>query len=192
MVTVMGTSSFSPAARRLATSLSFVAYIMARQITSDQTWPKRRVRTWISYISDVSNAEIRSSPPPLEMLHSLYLSISQAACASVSPSVLRGSSVDRVQLVYACFVVRSATLWFNSWVILILTVTQDAHSHTEPGDITYTSHLRPEGFGHILEIIQIILGQSASSLRVLETPDPCPAHFVEMGKRRPMELVHME
>ena len=40
MVAVMGIKSFSPAARRLATSLCFIAYIMVRQIISDKTWPR--------------------------------------------------------------------------------------------------------------------------------------------------------
>jgi hypothetical protein len=45
-----------------------------------------------------TNDELLCSPPPLKVLHSLYLSINQAACASVSPSVLQGSSVDKIQL----------------------------------------------------------------------------------------------
>lgn len=40
IVAVMGSSSFSPAARRLATSLCFTAYILVKQITSDKVWPK--------------------------------------------------------------------------------------------------------------------------------------------------------
>jgi hypothetical protein len=40
IVAVMETSSFSPAARRLATSLCFTAYILVKQITSDRSWPR--------------------------------------------------------------------------------------------------------------------------------------------------------
>jgi hypothetical protein len=60
-------------------------------------------------------------------------------------------------------------------------VVQDAHSRTELGDITYSSHLLPEGFGHILEIIQTILGQSSSQLCVLERPDPAQCILLRWG-----------
>lgn len=95
--------------------------------------------------------------------------------------MLRGSSVDKIQL--AMFVSLFAVRPFGSisWIIVILTLIQDAHSHTEPGDITYSSHLRPESFGHILEIIQIILGPSNCSLRVLERPDSAQYILLRWG-----------
>lgn len=40
IIGVIGSSNFSPAARRLATSLNFIAYIMKGKITSDKNWPR--------------------------------------------------------------------------------------------------------------------------------------------------------
>ena len=40
IVAVIGSSDFSPAARRLATSLNFIAYTMVGQLTSDKAWPR--------------------------------------------------------------------------------------------------------------------------------------------------------
>ncbi|KAF8973892.1 hypothetical protein BDZ97DRAFT_403357 [Flammula alnicola] len=132
---VIGSTSFSPAAKRVATFLLFAAYAMAPQLMRIDAWPE-------------------TSPPPSDILASLYFAASYMSSQVQSPSRLFDPLPQRIM---------AAML-----IVLFSTVDTKVKGHK---DDLESPKLRPGGFGCLLDLMRLVMNQETNSILPLEDLD---------------------
>jgi len=115
----------------------------------------------------------------MEALQSLYSSASHAAQIA-SPTALQHSRLERLHLAMMLSLFAVGLLLIYVYISLIISQAADAKVQSEATGQDM-AHLRPEGFGYLLDLINIIMGQSDASFVPLEKLDAAQFTLLRWG-----------
>ncbi|KAF8203691.1 hypothetical protein BJ912DRAFT_207243 [Pholiota molesta] len=134
---VIGSADFSPATKRIATSLLFAAYVIQPQLkrVNVDSWPN-------------------VGPERTDILASLYFATSHMSLQMHSPSKVIDPLPQRVMA-----------------AMLIVLFSMLDYKTTESHETFHSPKLRPEGFRHMLYLLQLVMAQPTDSFMPVEHLD---------------------